>query len=76
LSHKEAYSYTNEMEATCDQTWDMLFQVLGFCSVFGQKCEERKFQAGGETYFDLLSVVSFKEQWWKKLGDLCSSGCD
>ncbi|KAK7348269.1 hypothetical protein VNO80_22820 [Phaseolus coccineus] len=35
-----------------DKTGDMLFQVLGFCSVFGQKCEKRKFQSGGEFYCD------------------------
>jgi len=44
-----------------DKTGDMLFQVLGFCSVFGQKCEKRKFQAGGEFYCDYY-LLSFKEQ--------------
>ncbi|KAH1253429.1 Receptor-like protein kinase ANXUR2 [Glycine max] len=45
------------MDVTCDETRDMLFLVLGFCCVVGQKFQKRKFEAGGETVVFLVRNV-------------------
>ena len=45
------------MDVTCDETRDMLFLVLGFCCVVGQKFQKRKFEPGGEIVVFLVRNV-------------------